>query len=168
MTATLRSIALADLEHELATTRRVLERVPEDRFDWRPHAKSMSMGGLATHLANIPGWGVATLTLPGLDFATLPPPAALPNLGAVLAAYDAAHAQLRAALAEHGSDAELTTTWVGTRGDQVMLQLPRVALMRSFVISHMAHHRGQLSVYLRLCDVPVPAIYGPTADEPNS
>lgn len=168
MPATLRTTALADLEHELATTRRVLARVPDDRFDWKPHPKSMSLGQLASHLAGVPEWGVATLTLPGLDFMSAPAPAPATDGATLLATYDRGAAALGAALAEHGSDDELSETWVGRAGDRVVMQRPRIALMRSFVISHMVHHRGQLSVYLRLCDVPVPSIYGPSADEATS
>ena len=110
MPATLRTTALADLEHEMATTRRVLERVPDDRFDWKPHPKSMSLGQLASHLAGVPGWGVATVTLPELDFMSFPAPAPAKTSAELLATYDGGVAALGAALAEHGSDEELTAT----------------------------------------------------------
>ena len=161
---------LGDLDHEMATTRRVLERVPLDRADWKPHPKSMSVGQLATHLASIPGWGVYTMTTTEMDFAAPLPPEATPppptTTEALLAIFDGGVRQLGAALAEATAE-ELATTWTGRNGDRTVMAMPRAAVLRGFIVSHLIHHRAQLGVYLRLLDVPVPSMYGPTADEPG-
>ena len=155
---------LAEFDHEMGTTRRLLERIPDVKFGWKPHEKSMTLGGLATHLSNLPNWGTTILNDASYDLASGPP-----NLtqGAsrteVLAQFDGACARTRAALDK--TDAELQSQWKLKRGDQELFSLPRSAAFRTFVLYHLVHHRGQLSVYLRLNDVPVPAIYGPTADE---
>src|SRR6184192_1890312 len=155
---------LADFDHEMGTTRRLLERIPEERLSWKPHVKSMSLGGLATHLASIPQWGGAILNNAAFDLADAPPPVAERTSRAdILAAFEAARAQTRAWMDK--TDAEYASTWTLRRGGQEIFTVPRVAAFRSFVLHHIIHHRGQLSVYLRLNDVPVPAIYGPTADE---
>lgn len=155
---------LAEFDHEIGTTRRLIERLPDDKLSWKPHVKSMSLGGLATHLSNLPRWGATILNETSFDLAGAPP-----NLeekasrAEILAALDGNAAQTRAWL--HKTDAELTAPWSLTRGAQQMFTMPRVAAFRTFVLYHLVHHRGQLSVYLRLNDIPVPAIYGPTADE---
>ncbi len=157
---------LAEFDKEVTTTRRVLERVPEDRFDWKPHAKSFSIGALAAHGAGLPTGAVETLTKSEIDLSPdQPPPAALPSREALLAAFDANAAAARAALAGR-SDAELAGTWSLKRGGRTLFSMPKAAVLRSFVFNHLIHHRGQLTVYLRLLDVPVPAVYGPSADEP--
>jgi uncharacterized damage-inducible protein DinB len=155
-----------DLPHEVATTRRVLERAPlETHFDWKPHPKSMSLGQLAGHLANVPLWGSITLGTEGMDLAQPSPrsPEARTR-EALLAQFDDKVRDLTAALAEASGEA-LGGTWTARRGDHVLFALPRAAILRGMVVNHMIHHRGQLSVYLRLLDVPVPSIYGPSADE---
>ncbi len=160
----LKDTLLAEFDHEMGTTRRLLERVPEARLGWKPHEKSMTLGGLATHLANLPNWGTTILNDASYDLAAGPPnlsPAV--SRAEVLANFDAAVAKSRASLDR--SDAELGAPWKLTRGEQEMFSLPRAAAFRTFVLYHTVHHRGQLSVYLRLNDVPVPAMYGPTADE---
>ena len=155
---------LADYDHEMGTTRRLLERLPDDKLAWKPHEKSMSLGGLATHLASIPQWGGAILNNAAFDLADAPPPVAERTSRAdILAAFEAARAQTRAWMDK--TDAEYASTWTLRRGGQEIFTVPRVAAFRSFVLHHIIHHRGQLSVYLRLNEVPVPAIYGPTADE---
>ena len=160
-------VALGDLARECATTRRVLERAPLDaRADWRPHPRSMSLGDLCAHLVNIPNWGVVTLATEGLDFTgPMPPRAPIPTTTAELVAgWDVQVAALTAALA--GADeAALGTTWTARAGEQVVFAMPRGAVIRQMVLSHMIHHRAQLGLYLRLLDVPVPAIYGNSADE---
>ncbi len=156
---------LAEYDHEMRTTRRVLERAPEQDFGWKPHDKSFTLGQLATHLATIPHWGVTILTAPEFDLAAGGQPAAsLATLADVLATFDRHVAATRAALAERG-DQDLAAPWTLRRGDHVVFTLPRAGVLRSFILSHMIHHRGQLSVYLRLLNVPVPSIYGPSADE---
>jgi uncharacterized damage-inducible protein DinB len=155
---------LAEFDHEMATTRKLLERLPEDRLSWKPHAKSMSLGGLATHLTNIPHWGRTILNESSFDLAASPPNLQEKTSRAdILAAFDETAKQTRASLDK--SDAELTAPWALKRGGHEMFSMPRVAAFRTFILYHIVHHRGQLSVYLRLNDVPVPAIYGPSADE---
>lgn len=157
---------LAEFDHEMTTTRRVLERVPEERFDWKPHARSFSIGALAAHVASLPTWAVETLNRSEID---LPPdqqpPAALPSRRELLAAFDANATAARTALAGR-SDAELAGIWSLKRGGRTLFSMPKAAVLRSFVFNHLIHHRGQLTVYLRLLDVPVPSVYGPSADEP--
>jgi uncharacterized damage-inducible protein DinB len=160
----LKDTLLTEFDHEMGTTRRLLERIPDAKFDWKPHEKSMTLGGLATHLSNLPNWGTTILNDASYDLAAGPPnltPAA--SRADVLAHFDTATARTRAALDK--TDAELGAQWKLKRGDQELFSLPRAAAFRTFVLYHVIHHRGQLSVYLRLNDVPVPAIYGPTADE---
>jgi len=155
---------LAEYDHEMGTTRKLLERLPDDRFSWKPHEKSMTLGGLSTHLANLPYWGDLILNRPLFDIAEAPPnlqPKA--SRAEVLAFFDERVKATRNWLDK--TDAELVAPWTLKRGGQQMFTMPRIAAFRSFVLSHSIHHRGQLSVYLRLNDVPVPAIYGPTADE---
>lgn len=160
---------LPEFDQEMATTRRVLERVPEDKADWKPHEKSFSLGKLSSHLAFLPYWGVVTLKQPELDFASAPTkettPAEFTTTEALLASFDEKVRQARAAI-ESTSDEDFKVKWTLRMGDNVIFSLPRVAVLRAFVFSHIIHHRGQMSVYLRLLDVPVPSIYGPTADEP--
>jgi uncharacterized damage-inducible protein DinB len=160
----LKQLALGDLEHELETTRRVLERVPEQHLDWKPHAKSFSLGQLATHLTQIPYWITITVTQDELDAAAAPriePPA---THAEIMRRFDDNVAEARAAL-QNADESTFGNNWSLKAGDHVILSMPRLAVLRSFCLSHMIHHRGQLSVYLRLLDVPVPSIYGPTADE---
>jgi len=157
---------LPEFDHEMTTTRKVLERIPEDRFDWKPHAKSFSLGALATHVATLPTWGAETLSKSEIDIAGGQPPAALPSKAELMATFDKNVAATRSALAGK-TDAELMAMWTLKRGGKTIFSMPKTAVLRSFVFSHLIHHRGQLSVYLRLLDVPVPSIYGPSADEPS-
>lgn len=155
---------LPEFDHEMTVTRTLLERVPEDKFDWKPHQKSFSLGELAQHVATIPYWGTVTVSRPGIDIASEPRPDPLTTRAAVLAVFDGHVADARAALAGR-SDAELMVPWTLANGGQTVFSMPRAAVWRSFVLSHLIHHRGQLSVYLRMHDVPLPSIYGPSADE---
>jgi uncharacterized damage-inducible protein DinB len=157
---------LPEFDHEMTTTRKVLERLPEDRFDWKPHVKSFSLGALATHVATLPTWGAETLNQSEFDLAGGQSAAALPSKAELMAAFDKNVAATRSALAGK-SDAELMAMWTLKRGGKTIFSMPKTAVLRSFVLSHLIHHRGQLSVYLRLLDVPVPSIYGPSADEPS-
>ncbi|HEY0036282.1 MAG TPA: DinB family protein [Longimicrobium sp.] len=165
MTApSLKQTALADLEQELATTRRVLDRVPDEHLDWKPHAKSWSLGALATHLATIPTYGTAILGQDELDASTLPPNTLAASREELLRRFDENVAGLRGLVATTDDDA-LARTWTFRSGEQVIFQQSRTALLRMLVVSHMVHHRAQLGVYLRLLDQPVPSVYGPSADE---
>jgi uncharacterized damage-inducible protein DinB len=155
---------LADFDHEMGTTRKLLERLPDDRLVWKPHVKSMSLGGLATHLGNIPHWAGTILNETSFDLAAAPPLLQEKTSRAdILAAFDQVCAQTRAWMDK--TDAEYVSPWTLKRSGQEVFTVPRVAAFRSFVLHHIIHHRGQLSVYLRLNDVPVPAMYGPSADE---
>jgi uncharacterized damage-inducible protein DinB len=156
---------LNELENEAKVTRSVLERVPADKFDWKPHEKSMPFGRLASHVAEMFGWTRSTLTSDVLDFATMEyTPFEPKTTEDLLAFFDEHIATAKAALAAT-SDETFLTDWTMRNGEQVYFTMPKVAVMRSFVLNHIVHHRGQLSVYLRLNDIPVPSIYGPSADE---
>jgi len=155
---------LPEFDHEMTTTRRLLERLPEDKFDWKPHAKSFSLGQLAQHVATIPMWGSVTVTQTELDVSAGAQPPAMKTRAELLAAFDQNVSTTRAALSGK-SDAELMVPWSLKSGSHTIFSLPRAGVWRSFVLSHLVHHRGQLSVYLRLLDVPLPSIYGPSADE---
>jgi uncharacterized damage-inducible protein DinB len=155
---------LPEFDHEMTTTRKVLERVPEDRFDWKPHARSYSLRELAQHVATVPMWGGVTLNQAELDTSTMNPLPPVTNRAELLSMFDQNAATTRAALVGK-SDAELMAPWALKRGTQTIFSMPKAAVWRSFVMSHLIHHRGQLSVYLRLNDAPVPSIYGPSADE---
>ena len=157
---------LVEFDHEVATTRRLLERLPDaaERLAWKPHHKSMSLGGLATHISNLPVWGGSILGASFFDLGTLPPN--VPEKTSrreILGVFDENTKQTRAAM--DLTDAEYLARWTLKRGEQEMFSMPKIAAFRTFLMYHLVHHRGQLSVYLRLNDIPVPAIYGPTADE---
>lgn len=155
---------LPEFDHEMTTTRKVLERVPEDRFDWKPHPKSYTMGQLAQHVATIPMWGRVTLTETELDLGGGAPPPQMRTRAELLAAFDENAAGTRAALAGK-TDGELMVPWTLRNAGHTVFSMPRAAVWRGFVLSHMIHHRAQLSVYLRMNDIPLPAMYGPSADE---
>jgi len=159
---------LPEFDHEMGNTRKTLERVPEDKFDWKPHEKSMPMGKLAIHLATLPGWTIQTLNENSLDVAPADgEPFKLPEANTteeVLAMFDQNVASARAAIAE-ASDEQMMQPWTLLATGKTIFTLPRAAVLRGFVMSHSIHHRAQLGVYLRLNDVPVPSIYGPSADE---
>ena len=159
---------LPEFDHEMANTRKTLERVPMDKSDWKPHAKSMAMGGLATHVGNIPTWVNYTIDQDSLDLAPggepLPQAEVAKSREELLAAFDENIGKARAAIAG-ASDAELFKPWTLLSNGNNILTMPKVAVLRSFVMNHLIHHRAQLGVYLRLNDVPVPSIYGPSADE---
>jgi uncharacterized damage-inducible protein DinB len=158
---------LPEFDQEMAVTRRLLERAPVEAFDWTPHPKSFTLGQLATHLTRIPRWGERILTQPDYDLVlgSTPPPPPLARPDAVLDAFDQAVKTVRVLITTL-SDAELTAPWQLKRKGDVLMTVPRIAAFKSFVLNHIVHHRGQLSVYLRLRDVPLPPMYGPTADEP--
>jgi uncharacterized damage-inducible protein DinB len=162
---------IPEMDQEFANTRRVLERVPESRFAWRPHAKSYTMGALATHVATLPSWGPYTMDRDELDVAPVgqPPMRAeeVRTTAELVARFDTHAAAARASIGG-ASDDRMLGPWTLLAGGNKVFTMPRIAVLRSFVMNHLIHHRAQLGVYLRLCDVPVPALYGPTADESST
>jgi len=164
----IRDALLPEFDQERANTRKTLERCPEDLFGWKPHPKSFSMAGLATHIANMTGWALDGLQKDSFDIA---PPGAPPyteepakSRQELLDLYDKNAGAARDALAA-ATDEQLAATWSLLATGQTLMSMPRMTCIRSFVMNHTIHHRGQLTVYLRLNNVPVPAIYGPSADE---
>ncbi len=155
---------LTELEREAVTTRRVLERVPEDQLTYKPHPKSMSLGTLALHIANIPG---AIAGLASGDDLPSPPnfaPAEATGTAQILEALDASLDQARKLLTAM-DDERAASFWTMSNEGQTIMTLPRIAVLRNILLNHWYHHRGQLTVYLRLLDVPLPSVYGPSADE---
>ncbi|HRC88007.1 MAG TPA: DinB family protein [Thermoanaerobaculia bacterium] len=154
---------LMELDQEGQTTRRVLERVPEDKLGWRPHAKSMTLGQLAFHVATTPGNVAEIASKESYEFQgfTQPEPASKAEL---LKAFEDSLAQAKSVLGGL-SDEQAMATWTATKEGAVLMSLPRIGLLRAIQLNHWYHHRGQLTVYLRLLDVPLPSVYGPSADE---
>ena len=159
---------LPEFDQEMANTRKVLERVPGNRFEWRPHQKSGTMGWLAGHLANLPSWVQTTINCDELDLAPggkTPEPPTLPtSTTELLASFDKNAAEARTVIAG-ASDSEFVKRWSLLKGGSTLMTLPKSAVLRSFVMNHLIHHRAQLGVYLRLNDISVPSTYGPSADE---
>ena len=159
---------LPEFDHEMAGTRKTLERVPESQLGWRPHVKSMTLGGLASHLANLPSWIGYTVERDSLDLAPVGQPALRQqektSRQALLDHFDRHLTEGRTLLAA-ASDETLLAPWTLLGGGKPYFTMPRVAVLRSFVMNHNVHHRAQLGVYLRLLDVAVPGLYGPSADE---
>ncbi len=156
---------LAELEREAAATRRTLERMPDGRYDWKPHEKSMALGYLAELVARLPSWTVFTIKQDELELTTYKQPP-LRTSRELVQALDEGVAEAREALA-NTTDEHLMKPWRLLVAGRVVSEEPRYIMLRDAVFNHMAHHRGQLTVYLRLNDVPVPAIYGPSADDGN-
>lgn len=159
---------LPEFDSEMATTRRVLAAVPQARFDWRPHPKSWTMGGLATHVASLPNWTAITVRESSFDMqpegAEPPRNPAAQSPAELVSSFDAGVKAARVLL-EGASDAALMAPWTLLKRGEEIFSMPRVAVLRAFVMNHLIHHRGQLSLYFRLADLRVPAVYGPTADE---
>jgi uncharacterized damage-inducible protein DinB len=158
---------LPEFDHEMANTRKTLERVPDGKFGWKPHDKSFAMGVLASHLANLPGWTNVTIDMDKFDMAPGGNPIKTPectNSQELLKAFDENVSKARASLVG-ASDEHLMKAWTLAAAGQDIMSMPRVGVLRSFVMNHIIHHRAQLGVYLRLNDIPVPSIYGPSADE---
>lgn len=156
---------IAEMDHESRATRKLLERLPAGKGDWKPHDKSMHLARLAGHVAEIPGWAPMMLRRDEIDFAAAgwesPEAASAEEALAILDTSLAAFAEA----AQGMSDAEMAETWTARMGEKVIASLPRATVLRTWLFSHQFHHRGQLTVYLRLLDVPLPAVYGPSADE---
>ena len=156
---------LPEFDQEMANTRKSLERTPDGKFDWKPHPKSPALGWLANHVANIPGWAVITVERDSIDISKSDPSIVMGKTKAeVLDLFEKNVKEARAAIAS-ATDEQLTQPWTLLAGEKKIFTLPKIAVLRSFVMNHLIHHRAQFGVYLRLNDVPVPAIYGPSADE---
>lgn len=159
---------LPEFDHEMANTRKVLERIPDGNLDWKPHEKSMAFVGMATHMSNLPSWTVMTIEQDSFDMNPEggEPPQVEPvtSVAEALEAFDKNVADARAAIAG-ASDEHLLGEWAFLSGGEVIFSMPRIAVLRSMIMNHMIHHRAQLGLYLRLNDISVPATYGPTADE---
>ncbi len=155
---------LPEFDREMTTTRKLLERLPDNQLGWKPHDKSMSLGRLATHVAEIPQWGARTLAEDELNLTGSYTPREEQSRDAILAIFDQAVADTRKALTSR-SDAEFMAPWTLKREGKTVFTMPKAAVIRAMMLNHLVHHRGQLSVYLRLQNVPLPAMYGPSADE---
>jgi uncharacterized damage-inducible protein DinB len=160
----------AEFDHEIENTRRVLERVPTEDFGWTPHEKSFTLGKLATHVAALPGWATFTFTTDELDIAPVngapleqPKCSSTQDLLDTLARESATVRQTLLTM----SDEDLRKPWSLKAGGKTLMTLPKIATYRGMVMNHLIHHRGQLTMYLRLRGIPLPAIYGPSADEPG-
>ncbi|MCL6099221.1 MAG: DinB family protein [Bacteroidetes bacterium] len=155
-----------ELEQESVSTRKMLKIVPDDKYDWRPHPKSMTIRALTTHIAEIPGWIEHGITNDGLDFAATPyNPKVINNTKDLLELFEESVAKSKAQLIEENED-KLNGRWVMRNGDAVLLNLSKAEVIRHS-LSQLIHHRAQLGVYLRLLDIPIPGVYGPSADEMN-
>lgn len=153
-----------ELKHEAIATRKCLERIPDDKFDYKPHEKSMSFGRLATHIAEMIGWVTVTAKTNELDFAKGYEMYEPKTSAELIAFFEKNMAEAIEAL-ENSSDEDLNEDWTLRNGEQVYFTMTRIQTMREMCGNHIVHHRGQLTVYLRLNDIPVPALYGPSADE---
>jgi len=160
----IKDAVLPEFDHEMATTRQVIERVPDDKFNYKPHDRSMTMGALASHIADMPTWALVSIAQDSIDLAGGFKPFQAASSAELVAAFDKNVVLARGAIAG-ASDETFMKSWSLKRGDVTLMTLPKIAVVRSFVMNHVIHHRGQLSVYLRLNNVPVPSIYGPSADE---
>lgn len=159
---------LPDFDQEMASTRKVLEVVPEDKLDWQPHPKSHTIGWNANHLADIPSWAVVTIKAPSFDINPPGgPPHETPKLTKrreLLDVFDKNVAEARAALATVKDD-EMAKPWSLLSAGEPIFTLPRATMIRSYVVNHIIHHRAMLCAYYRLNDIPVPGMYGPSGDE---
>jgi uncharacterized damage-inducible protein DinB len=162
---------LPEFDQEMQSTRKVLELVPDDKWNWKPHDKSGTLGWYALHIATLPGWTTMTINTEELDYAPVGKssfqPPKVENRKDALEIFDKESGEARAALSAV-SDAEIMKDWKLLAGGQTIFTLPRIACIRGMVMNHLIHHRGQLTIYYRLLDIPVPGLYGPSADEKQS
>lgn len=163
---TLKDALLPEFDHEMGTTRKLLERIPPQHRDWAPHRKSMTLGTLAAHLVSLPDWIRVIIEHDAFDISTSEglegqPFQTVPEL---LQRFDR-HVSHARALLSTCTDADLLTPWTLLRDGQALFTVPKLSVFKMFLLNHLIHHRGQLSVYLRLLDVPVPSLYGPSADD---
>src|SRR5215813_5969347 len=164
----LSDLFLSEFDQEMSTARKTLERIPEDKLSWKPHEKSMSLDRLAGHIAELAGWAAPAINQDSLDFRPPGQPPMQPTFATsrkqVLEIFDKNCEQSRQAIAK-ASDEHLMKNWSLMSGGQTLMTMPRFAVLRSFCLNHIIHHRAQLGVYLRLNNIPVPSVYGPSADE---
>lgn len=165
---TIAQALLPEFDHEMANTRKTLSRVTDDILDWRPHEKSFDLRAMLTHMANMPKWSVMTINESSFDMAPEGEEPAkeepVETVAGALEMFDTNVAAAREAIAS-ASDETFMATWSLLKAGEEVLTFPRIAVLRGFIMNHMIHHRGQLTVYLRLNDIPLPALYGPSADE---
>ena len=163
---TLNHALIAELQHEAQTTRTVLERIPNEKFGFKPHEKSSTFGKLASHIVESYSWFESTLTETELDFAVMEEyePYEAKTSEELLEAFDK-NVEMAASLLANTSDADFMVEWTMKAGEDVIFSMPRIQVVRAMLMNHMYHHRGQLTVYMRLNEISVPEIYGPTADE---
>jgi uncharacterized damage-inducible protein DinB len=165
---TIGQMMLGEFDQEMQNTRKTLERCPDEKWNWKPHEKSGTVAWLAGHIAIMPGWTAATLTTDQFDYAPVDGPAYQPpkmdNRKELLAVFDKSVAEARTALASV-SDQEIMKPWKLLAGGKEIFTMPRVACLRGMIFNHIIHHRAQLTVYYRLMGIPVPGLYGPSADE---
>ena len=155
----------AELEHEAAATRRMLERLPEEKFDWKPHTKSTPLAALAVHIAEMMDWAKLAVTTAELDYGVRPYEPFSPKTSAELLEYFDKKVEGAVAALRNTSEEAIMKTWTVRNGERIFFEKPRTQVLRSDCFNHIIHHRGQLSVYLRLNEIPLPGVYGPTADE---
>ncbi len=162
---TLTKALISEIEHEAANTKKMLERVPADKFDWQPHPKSMTLKQLATHIANLSGMTGKIITTKNLDLAdsSIKKPE-INSTQDLLKELEEGTSQTLNAL-KSVKDEDLNENWIMRRGDHIIINIPKAAAIRNMGLSHLYHHRAQLGVYLRLLDVPVPGMYGPSSDD---
>ncbi len=165
LSSNLGSVLIAEMEQEAGTARKCLERIPAEKFDWKPHEKSMSFGRLASHVAEMFGWTPSTLQQAELDFSKMDYKPFEPSTTEDLLEYFDKNVAEAIETLRNTPDETFMEDWTMRNGEQVYFTMPKAVVMRGFVLNHIVHHRGQLSVYLRLNDIPVPSIYGPSADE---
>ena len=157
---------LPEFDREMGLTRRALERAPDGQFDWKPHPTSVTLGRLAEHLSEMPLWATTTMTERELDMTAPRPPGYAPpaTRAATLAQFDKHLREGRGNVAGK-TDGEFLAPWTLKAGGKEVFTMPKIAVLRNFVLNHMIHHRGQFTVYLRMLEIPVPSIYGPSGDE---
>lgn len=158
-------LLLLELQQESANTRKMIERIPTEKLDWQPHEKSMTIGRLATHIAELPIWFGRIISAPEFDFTTsVFKPQKVETTSEIVTIFDKQMEEAKSIL-QSADDETMNRIFTLRRGEQVVLQLPRKVVLRTFAMNHVYHHRGQLSVYLRMLDIPVPGMYGPSADD---
>jgi len=164
---TISEMLLPEFDQEMTNTRAILEGVPEDKFSWKPHEKSMTMGRLASHIAEMPQWAAYTINQDKLELTPDMKPFSATTKKELMDGFQANISSARAAIAG-ATDEQLGETWTLIYGGKTIMSLPRAAVLRTMVMSHLIHHRAQLGVYLRLNDIPIPGMYGPSADAKNT